>query len=524
MHRGRAIAVVGCVLAARPALAAFMQQPPPLPLSKRPAAPAAERSGARGHRSGPARNARLEAAAAGGVEAPARTGVGHGVEDKSASAQALNQWYTDAGAETVLKLAHFGEMRGMMATREIEAGDELLSYPREVTMDMSRLTDCPCTSFVDGAYWKSCLWFVQLGLWLLAEEAKGSASAWAPYIASLPRSLSRPVDWTEGQLDMLAAVYPPIVKDIKQQRREFKQILAATRPRLVNQDEPDIDRLEWAMHIALSRTFHSSGGYGDSAPEHRDAAQAGPAWRSNKVLVPTQDLINHNSHASPKYSYDGDRDRFVLSSDADYAAGQQVYNNYGQVSNDILLQCYGFVELDNPADTFCLQNLTAWLEWKAHKHHRSSDTDTAARLKRLEHLNLTTHLNDAHLTMENVDCVSLPTKQALRAFLASDQDLAELREEGGSEAPMTADDFCAPLNPENEMTMFEMLLEHVIDTQRAMPGSLQADTKMLSGDGEGDGGMSEEERTAVLFRREKRKVIAHARERLEHNTEMKWLK
>ena len=89
---------------------------------------------------------------------------------------------------------------------------------------------------------------------------------------------------------------------------------------------------------------------------------------------------------------------------------------------------------------------------------------------------------------------------------------------------MTADDFCAPLNPENEMTMFEMLLEHVIDTQRAMPGSLQADTKMLSGDGEGDGGMSEEERTAVLFRREKRKVIAHARERLEHNTEMKWLK
>jgi hypothetical protein len=152
---------------------------------------------------------------------PSRSAVG--VEDMSASSQALSQWYRDAGAETILKQSHFGEMRGMMATTNIKVGEELLSYPRAVTMDMSSLTDCPCTNFVDGNYWKSCLWFVQLGLWLLSEESKGSDSAWAPYIASLPQSLSRPMDWTDGQLDMLQ--YQPIVKDIKQQRHEFRQIV-----------------------------------------------------------------------------------------------------------------------------------------------------------------------------------------------------------------------------------------------------------------------------------------------------------
>ena len=317
-------------------------------------------------------------------------GEEHGVEDMSVSAQALSQWYRDAGAETILKQSHFGEMRGMMATTNIKAGQELLSYPRAVTMDMSSLTDCPCTNFVDGNYWKSCLWFVQLGLWLLSEETKGSDSAWAPYIASLPQSLSRPMDWTDGQLEMLQ--YQPIVKDIKQQRREFRQIVTATRSKLVNNDQ-DIDRLEWAMHIALSRTFHSCGGYGDSAPQLKDQSQEGPVWRANKVLIPTQDLINHNSHANPKYSYDSSTERFVLSSDIDYAAGQQVYNNYGQVSNDILLQCYGFVELDNPADTFCLQHLLTWLQGKAYTHKRCSDT--AVRLSRLQSLNLITHLNEA---------------------------------------------------------------------------------------------------------------------------------
>ena len=96
-------------------------------------------------------------------------------------------------------------------------------------------------------------------------------------------------------------------------------------------------------------------------------------------------------------------------------------------------------------------------------------------------------------------------------MLASDRDLADiaqLRAEVASDAPINAQDFSEPLNPENEMAVFEILLELVMDTQHAMTGSLQEDTDMLTGTGEEGHSMSEAERTAVLFRREKRKVIA----------------
>ena len=163
---------------------------------------------------------------------------------------------------------------------------------------------------------------------------------------------------------------------------------------------------------------------------------------------------------------------------------------------------------------------STWLGGKETKHQRCSHT--TMRLHRLDLLNLTSHLRDAHLTMKR-DCVASETKQALRAFLASESELADLHAEAASEAPMTAADFSHPLNPENEMAVFKILLEAVIDAQNAMPGSLEADSDLLSGEQVLGGGMGEEERMAVLFRREKRKVIAHAREKLEYNTEMKWL-
>jgi len=281
------------------------------------------------------------------------------------------------------------------------------------------------------------------------------------------------------------------------------------------------------MQAVLSRSFHSNSGYGDSVSEERaaanlaTAAQQGPTWRCNNVLVPMQDAHNHDSFSSPTYSYDEDRDRFVLRAERQYAEGQQVTINYGQVSNDILLQCYGFVEQDNPADTFCLPHLSTWLQYQEATHTRCADA--AARLDRLKNLNLLSHLHDAHLTMTTVDCVARETLQALRAYLASDSDLAHIRTQ-------TAADFRQPLNPENEMSVFQTLLEHVIHTQEAMPGSMQADCQLLGEGGHGGGGdeggeckMCDEDRTAVLFRREKRKVLASARDRLEHNTEMKWL-
>ena len=251
----------------------------------------------------------------------ANQGPVHGIKDTSTSALEFHQWFKDNGADTSLTLSYFGEMRGMMATRAIAQGDELLSYPRAATMDMASLKGCPCADLVDETYWKQSPWFVQFGLWLLSEETKGPASAWAPYIASLPRTLSLALDWTDAQLSMLS--YQPLVEAIKRQRCDFSAILAATAPRLLS-NKLSIDRLEWAMRIALSRTFPIAAPQ-DAAGER---ALEPASWRSNRALVPALDLINHASLSRAKYSYDPVSDRFALVSDTRYAPGEQVLNSY----------------------------------------------------------------------------------------------------------------------------------------------------------------------------------------------------
>lgn len=46
---------------------------------------------------------------------------------------------------------------------------------------------------------------------------------------------------------------------------------------------------------------------------------------------------------------------------ASFDAGDHAFVSYGPVSNDDLLQFYGFVERDNPSDAYVLEDMGKWL-------------------------------------------------------------------------------------------------------------------------------------------------------------------
>lgn len=52
---------------------------------------------------------------------------------------------------------------------------------------------------------------------------------------------------------------------------------------------------------------------------------------------------------------------FFLSVGASFDAGDHAFVSYGPVSNDDLLQYYGFVERDNPSDAYVLEDMGSWL-------------------------------------------------------------------------------------------------------------------------------------------------------------------
>lgn len=72
------------------------------------------------------------------------------------------------------------------------------------------------------------------------------------------------------------------------------------------------------------------------------------------AMAPGIDFFNHSSRVNGKaeVSYEYFREKFVVQAGEDYNVGDQIFISYGKVSNDSFLQYYGFVEKDNPVDTY----------------------------------------------------------------------------------------------------------------------------------------------------------------------------
>lgn len=69
-------------------------------------------------------------------------------------------------------------------------------------------------------------------------------------------------------------------------------------------------------------------------------------------LFPVVDLLNHKSGTNVKWQYDDTKDNlvFIAQEFESLKINDEIYNNYGEKSNEELLLLYGFVEEKNPFD------------------------------------------------------------------------------------------------------------------------------------------------------------------------------
>jgi hypothetical protein len=100
-----------------------------------------------------------------------------------------------------------GGPRGAIAIDDIAAGEVLVSMPKSKCFITYEGDACPFrASFLAPAVWDQELreeWNVKLSLMLLHEQRLGHASAWAPYIASLPPSFLTARNMQNEQLQAL---------------------------------------------------------------------------------------------------------------------------------------------------------------------------------------------------------------------------------------------------------------------------------------------------------------------------------
>lgn len=314
--------------------------------------------------------------------------------NRDAQAPLFRLWMKREGVKSeALDLSTFGGRgRGCTALRDIEAGELLVSLPRDAAMDLALLTEVPVPpSLCSAELFVSLPWFAQLALWVLAEEAKGSSSRWAAYIELLPlqgRPLDTPYRWAAPELEALG--YAPLLESVREQRQLFAEMHAAVAGSAEG-SELGLEAFACACEAVLSRAFPTAGLNGRDGRERGPAADAaegaeggggggllgalagGLAAATGQgrppllppdrhfALLPAIDCLNHKSGHSGVFAYDPRSRALELRTADAAAAGSQAFLEYGKKGNDELLLLYGFVEAANPYDEATSTGLSAWL-------------------------------------------------------------------------------------------------------------------------------------------------------------------
>ena len=240
-----------------------------------------------------------------------------------------------------------GTIRGMVAVRAIAAGEVVLRVPlaRCVTEAAARAAlpelfagaadddddvDPPAGVAREDV----------LACFLLAERAKGAASAWAECIAALPARYDGLVAWSAAE----AAALPP---DWRGFHADLRQRHLAALARL---------RAQLPAASALRAHLTEAGWTWAAAALHSrsmDLPDTRPGGAGRLVvLAPGADLFNHAldvaAGRSHRLAADGAAVEVVAT--RAYAAGEEVCISYGKKPSSRLLIGYGFVLPENPHD------------------------------------------------------------------------------------------------------------------------------------------------------------------------------
>jgi len=329
------------------------------------------------------------------VDDNAREGLLAGITDPMGSVSIdLARYCRESGVVCApLSVRTFDGVRGVAASSNLQPGERILAVPASQALQVTTIQPCP--RWADENSWRQAPWDARLALCLLRardeqrQPPQGSgadpATARARWLATLPTEFTTPLFWDESLLRSLR--YPPLEEAVSEQRREWRRL-----HQLIG-SAYSLDDFLWAMSTVRSRAF--SGPYspstlkgslqqlsfasalallyllsGAGAPEQALNGLLAvlvslvisdfllPRFSAAKryVLCPWIDLLNHHSsRAGSQLAYEYFTDAFAAVLDGTpTAAGEQALISYGPRPNEQLLQYYGFVEADNPYDSYTI--------------------------------------------------------------------------------------------------------------------------------------------------------------------------
>lgn len=343
--------------------------------------------------------------------------------------------------------------RGVFIAEDVAPHTEVFSIPLEslLTVRALHLTETP-HPFAQLAFFRHCDAANeddQLALALLYEtHVAGAASRWSEHLARLPTSYSNVLFFSERARHRLrgsnlffitqqlqhkvaadyAVLHTHAIAPLIDALSTASDSCRLSRAQL--DASFSLERYKWALSTVWSRFVslrvapHPDGSVTDGSD---DGAEPSPSSSSPadffgmlrvKAMVPVFDMLNHDPEAEMAHFVDLDSQRFKLVSHQHWAAGTQLFLNYGALSNHKLLALYGFVLEHNPFDA-----LDVWLPMDAAATSRFADKAALLAANGLEHTStpfeLTTgELNELLLIavrIQEIECGSNDELETLAA-------------------------------------------------------------------------------------------------------------
>jgi hypothetical protein len=149
----------------------------------------------------------------------------------------------------------------MAAASDVAAGAAAASVPHSAVIETTSLSSsCPHAGVCPPKAWAALPWWGRLALLLLREDRLGAASAFAPYMAALPRRFDTPLHWSDAQLSRLRS--PRLAARVAAQRAELAAVhaamtreAAAAEPACLAARDISLESFTWATEAVRSRTF-----------------------------------------------------------------------------------------------------------------------------------------------------------------------------------------------------------------------------------------------------------------------------
>jgi len=258
---------------------------------------------------------------------------------------------------------------GVFAGRDFAAGDLLFSVPAACIMSCatSDVTLATKLQRLTTGTADESLVTAELIVWLqMVREKKDSTAPLFRYFNSKAMRLTPPTPdhWDGEHLSKLETtnVHSAVQKSLATAAQQVGLLVRlSVDPTMVPCERAllssiSLDDLLWAKGMYLSRRYPSK--YASVRPEERTAmtALALPQEHNGEygpfgTMVPLLDLLNHDDSCEwTTLSLDPTCGDLLVKTAVPRAKGEEIFMNYGDLSNEVLLRAYGFAKWKNQHD------------------------------------------------------------------------------------------------------------------------------------------------------------------------------